>query len=247
MVDHIHVAAGGTAPILDVQGITVSYGKTVAVRQASLAVREGEIVALVGANGAGKSSVLKSILGVGGSLEGRIVYQGNDLVGRAPEDRVDAGIALVPEGRHVFPQLSVAENLELGFKRGGKADMATRLARMFELFPILKDRVAQAAGTLSGGEQQMLVIGRALMSAPRVLMLDEPTLGLAPKIVARLGELLQLLRAEGQTILLAEQNARMSLGVSDRAYVLAQGSVIREGASSDLLGSDDIRRAYLGL
>ena len=233
--------------MLDIRDLTVSYGKIVAVRHANLTVREGEIVALVGANGAGKSSILKSILGVGGGLTGQILYESSDLVGQSPEARVNAGIALVPEGRHVFPQLSVLENLELGFKRGLKGELSTRKMRMFELFPILKDRVSQAAGTLSGGEQQMLVIGRALMSAPRLLMLDEPTLGLAPMIVSRLAELLQLLRSEGQTILLSEQNARMSLGVSDRAYVLAQGNVAREGRSSELLDSDDIRKAYLGL
>ena len=233
--------------LLALRAVTVSYGKTVATRAVSLEVGQGEIVALIGANGAGKSSLLKSILGVGGEVQGEILYEQCDLSGQPTEQRVAAGIALVPEGRHVFGQLSVTENLELGFLRGPRADQAVRMTRMFDLFPILKDRRTQAAGTLSGGEQQMLVIGRALMSAPRILMLDEPTLGLAPLIVRRLGELLEMLRGEGQTILLSEQNARMSLGVSDRAYVLAQGSVLREGRSSELLDSDDIRKAYLGL
>ena len=235
------------APLLDLKGLTVRYGRTEAVRGVDVRVAGGEIVALVGANGAGKSSLLKAVLGVGGEVGGTLRFDDRPMAGMEPHRRVAAGIALVPEGRHVFPRSSVTENLELGFSRGVKGEFATRLERMFALFPILKSRAAQQAGTLSGGEQQMLVIGRALMSAPRLLMLDEPTLGLAPLIVRMLAELLERLRSEGQTILLSEQNARMSLGVSDRAYVFAQGTVLREGLSSDLLDSDEIRTAYLGL
>ena len=234
-------------PLLDLREVVVRYGKTTAVRGIDLRVDDGEIVALVGANGAGKSSLLKAVLGVGGETSGSFGFDDRRLDAVPAHARVAAGIALVPEGRHVFPRLSVRENLELGFSRGAEGERESRIDRMTTLFPILASRMTQAAGTLSGGEQQMLVIGRALMSAPRLLMLDEPTLGLAPKVVQFLGELLGRLRDEGQTILLAEQNARMSLGVSDRAYVLAQGRVLREGPSADLRDSDDIRKAYLGL
>ena len=234
-------------PLLALKALGVRHGKTQAVDGVDLQVAPGEIVALVGANGAGKSSMLKAVLGVGGDVSGELHFDRLPLAGLAPHARVSAGIALVPEGRHVFPRLSVRENLELGFTRGTSDQLVPRIDRMFGLFPILASRAGQMAGTLSGGEQQMLVIGRALMSAPRLLMLDEPTLGLAPLIVKALGDLLAKLRSEGQTILLAEQNARMSLAVSDRAYVLAQGRVLREGASAALRDSDEIRKAYLGL
>jgi branched-chain amino acid transport system ATP-binding protein len=233
--------------ILKLESFSVRYAQTTAVRGISLEVGDGEMVALVGANGAGKSSLLKGILGVDGSVQGRVVFDGNPIEGLPTHQRVGDGLALVPEGRHVFSKLTVLDNLELGFARGAKGDYPARLERVFQLFPILTERRAQAAGTLSGGEQQMLAIGRALMSAPRLLMLDEPTLGLAPIIVSQLGEILRSLRDGGQAILLAEQNARMSLGVSDRAYVLAHGSVVREGRSSDLINSDEIRKVYLGM
>ncbi|WP_199236437.1 ABC transporter ATP-binding protein [Ramlibacter sp. WS9] len=233
--------------MLDVQAATVSYGKTVATRGVEFQVNEGEVVALVGANGAGKSSLLKAILSVGGSLQGRISFGGEDVTELSAERKVALGIALVPEGRHVFPTLTVLENLELGFNRGTRHDKPRRIEQMYALFPKLRERRQQAAGTLSGGEQQMLAIGRALMSAPRLLMLDEPTLGLAPLIVADVAALLSSLRAQGQSILLAEQNARMSLGVSNRAYVLAQGEVVQQGESAVLAASDHIRKAYLGL
>ncbi|NPC57919.1 ABC transporter ATP-binding protein [Caenimonas sp. S4] len=236
-----------TNPILAVQAATVSYGKTVATRGVELHVNEGEVVALVGANGAGKSSLLKAVLGVGGSLQGRITFGGQDVTELSAERKVALGMALVPEGRHVFPTLTVLENLELGFSRGTRHEKPRRIEQMYTLFPKLRERRQQAAGTLSGGEQQMLAIGRALMSAPRLLMLDEPTLGLAPMIVADVSELLSSLRAQGLSILLAEQNARMSLGVSNRAYVLAQGEVVQQGESAVLAASDHIRRAYLGL
>ncbi|HSV35882.1 MAG TPA: ABC transporter ATP-binding protein [Ramlibacter sp.] len=233
--------------MLAVQAVTVCYGKTVATRGVELHVNQGEVVALVGANGAGKSSLLKAILGVGGSLQGRIAFGGEDVTELSAERKVALGIALVPEGRHVFPMLTVLENLELGFSRGTRHDKPRRIEQMYALFPKLRERRHQAAGTLSGGEQQMLAIGRALMSAPRLLMLDEPTLGLAPLIVTDVSALLSSLRAEGQSILLAEQNARMSLGVSNRAYVLAQGEVVQQGESAVLAASDHIRKAYLGL
>ncbi|WP_328700371.1 ABC transporter ATP-binding protein [Caenimonas soli] len=233
--------------MLAVQAATVSYGKTVATRGVELHVNEGEVVALVGANGAGKSSLLKAVLGVGGSLQGRITFGGQDVTELSAERKVALGMALVPEGRHVFPTLTVLENLELGFSRGTRHEKPRRIEQMYTLFPKLRERRQQAAGTLSGGEQQMLAIGRALMSAPRLLMLDEPTLGLAPMIVADVSELLSSLRAQGLSILLAEQNARMSLGVSNRAYVLAQGEVVQQGESAVLAASDHIRRAYLGL
>ena len=234
------------AVLLDLQHVTVKYGKTTAVHDVNLHITSGEIIAIIGANGAGKSSILKAVLGVGGKMTGDMLFDGTSLTGLPTDKRVENGLALVPEGRHVFPRLSVIGNLELGFNRGKKSELFGRMEKMFTLFPILKTRQDQMAGTLSGGEQQMLVIGRALMSAPRLLMLDEPTLGLAPKMVTVVATLLSVLRSEGQTILIAEQNARMSLSVSDRAYVLAQGNVITEGVSSELLESDEIRKAYLG-
>jgi branched-chain amino acid transport system ATP-binding protein len=233
--------------MLELETVTVRYGKTIAAHCVSLKVARGEIVALVGANGAGKSSLLKGILGVGGQTSGTIRFAGKPVEHLAPHQRIRQGLALVPEGRHVFAQLTVADNLELGFSRGAKADLAPRIERMFGLFPILEKRSEQAAGTLSGGEQQMLAIARALMSAPDLLMLDEPTLGLAPMIVAKLGELLRNLRDQGQTILLSEQNARMSLATSDRAYVLSHGEIVQQGQSSVLCDSAEIRKAYLGL
>lgn len=234
-------------PVLAVQGVTVRYGKTVATHAVDLHVGDSEVVAMVGANGAGKSSLCKAILGVGGSLQGRIVFDGVDITALSTERKVALGIALVPEGRHVFSELTVLENLELGFSRGRRHEKSERIERMYTLFPKLRERRQQAAGTLSGGEQQMLVIGRALMSAPRLLMLDEPTLGLAPLVVSALTDLLVSLRAQGLSILLSEQNARMSLAVSSRAYVLAQGSVVQQGNSAELAASDHIRKAYLGL
>jgi branched-chain amino acid transport system ATP-binding protein len=232
--------------MLEVSLMDVHYGAVSAVRGVSLSVRAGEVVALIGANGAGKSSILKGILGLA-PAKGSIMLGTAALHGLPVHARVAAGVALSPEGRQVFPGLSIVENLELGYLDTGGAGMKERIAEMFEMFPRLRERERQEAGRLSGGEQQMLAIARALMSGPRVLMLDEPTLGLAPIIVRSLESLLERLRGQGLAILLAEQNAEMALASSDRAYVLETGSLLREGASSELIKDPIIGEAYLGL
>jgi branched-chain amino acid transport system ATP-binding protein len=222
----------------------VCYGHIEAVRDASLHVRGGEIVALVGANGAGKSTLLKALHGVVQATGGSMKLGGEELSRIPTERRVAMGLALVPEGRHVFAGLSTADNLELGLAGGGNFEQLRET--VFARFPRLAERRWQKAGTLSGGEQQMLAIGRAMMSQPKLMMLDEPTLGLAPIIIRQVGELLVSLRDEGFSILLAEQNVRVALTVSDRAYVLRNGEIVDEGASRTLRQSEAIQRAYLG-
>jgi len=232
--------------MLDVQNLRVRYGHIEAVRDVSLSVGFGEIVALIGSNGAGKSSLLKSIHGIVPTAAGSIGFQGESVLKATTESRVAMGLALVPEGRHVFSGLTTADNLELGAARASAADLELRRERVYQRFPRLSERREQKAGTLSGGEQQMLAIGRALMAAPKLMMLDEPTLGLAPIVIRQVGELLQSLRDEGFSILLAEQNVRIALAVSDRAYVLRNGEIIEEGRSRELRQSESIQRAYLG-
>lgn len=232
--------------MLEVRNLNVRYGAVSAVRDASLTVNAGEVVALIGANGAGKSSILKGILGLAPAT-GSISVAGIPIDNRRTHERVASGIALSPEGRHVFPSLSVTENLELGYREAGGLPMRDRIDSLFSLFPRLREREGQHAGRLSGGEQQMLAIARALMSNPKVLMLDEPTLGLAPIIVRSIEMLLMQLREQGLAILLAEQNAEMALSCSDRACVLETGQVIREGASAALAKDPIIGEAYLGL
>ena len=232
--------------MLEVRNLNVRYGAVSAVRDASLTVNAGEVVALIGANGAGKSSILKGILGLAPAT-GSISVAGIPIDKQRTHERVASGIALSPEGRHVFPSLSVTENLELGYREAGGLPMRDRIDSLFALFPRLRERESQHAGRLSGGEQQMLAIARALMSNPKVLMLDEPTLGLAPIIVRSIEMLLMQLREQGLAILLAEQNAEMALSCSDRACVLETGQVIREGASTALAKDPIIGEAYLGL
>ena len=232
--------------MLELSAISVRYGPVQAVHGISIAVAAGEVVALVGANGAGKSSVLKAVLGLAPAA-GRIRFAGQDLAGVPTHRRVARGIALSPEGRQVFADMTVAENLALGHPARGGPASAARARALASLFPRLAERMAQRAGRMSGGEQQMLAIARALMSSPKLLMLDEPTLGLAPIVVDELSLLLGRLKAEGLAILLAEQNAEMALGCSDRAYVLENGVERRTGVSRELLGDPAIRNAYLGL
>jgi len=232
--------------VLEVRNLNVRYGAVSAVRDASFTVNAGEVVALIGANGAGKSSILKGILGLAPAT-GSISVAGIPIDKQRTHERVASGIALSPEGRHVFPSLSVTENLELGYREAGGLPMRDRIDSLFSQFPRLREREGQHAGRLSGGEQQMLVIARALMSNPKVLMLDEPTLGLAPIIVRSIEMLLVQLREQGLAILLAEQNAEMALACSDRACVLETGQVIREGASAALAKDPIIGEAYLGL
>jgi branched-chain amino acid transport system ATP-binding protein len=232
--------------LLEVEGLEVSYGAVRALRGVDLYVDTGEIVGLVGANGAGKSTLLRAISGLVKARRGSVKLAGTEL-GRAATTRiVAAGIAHVPEGRRVWPDMSVTENLRLGGVIVGGDSEAERLERVLMLFPELRDRLKQKAGTLSGGEQQMLAIGRGLMSRPKLLMLDEPSLGLAPVVVQRLKELFATLKRDGLTILLSEQNARLALGATDRAYVLAEGRILTSGTPHDLLENADLISAYLG-
>ena len=232
--------------LLEVEGLEVSYGAVRALRGVDLYVDTGEIVGLVGANGAGKSTLLRAISGLVKARRGGVKLAGTEL-GRAATTRiVAAGIAHVPEGRRVWPDMSVTENLRLGGVIVGGDSEAERLERVLMLFPELRDRLKQKAGTLSGGEQQMLAVGRGLMSRPKLLMLDEPSLGLAPVVVQRLKELFATLKRDGLTILLSEQNARLALGATDRAYVLAEGRILTSGTPHDLLENADLISAYLG-
>jgi branched-chain amino acid transport system ATP-binding protein len=237
--------------LLEVTGLSARYGAVAALRAVSLEVRAGELVALIGANGAGKSTLLRAIAGLVAPAAGRVALDGRDVTGQAPEAMIRAGVALVPERRRVFAPLTVLDNLELGgyaLPRG--RDFRSRLEagveEAYRLFPVLRRRRDQLAGTLSGGEQQMLAIGRALMTRPRLLLCDEPSLGLAPLVVAEIMRLLSTLREAGTTILLVEQNARMALRSADRAYVLEVGSVVLSGAATDLLEDDQLKAAYLG-
>jgi len=232
--------------LLEVEGLEVSYGAVRALRGVDLYVDTGEIVGLVGANGAGKSTLLRAISGLVKARRGSVKLAGTELARVATNRIVAAGIAHVPEGRRVWPDMSVAENLRLGGVIVAGDSEAERLERVLALFPELRDRLKQTAGTLSGGEQQMLAIGRGLMSRPKLLMLDEPSLGLAPVVVQRLKELFATLKRDGLTILLSEQNARLALGATDRAYVLAQGRILTSGTPHDLLENADLISAYLG-
>ncbi len=230
--------------MLEVRALSVRYGSVTAVRSVSFEAAAGEVVALIGANGAGKSSILKGILGLA-TTTGSISVAGRSLTNLLTHQRVAAGVALSPEGRHVFAQMTVRDNLELGLSTAGDFD---RLSQdLFELFPRLAERRDQMAGSMSGGEQQMLAIARALMSSPKVLMLDEPTLGLAPKIVDQLIDLLGTIRQRGVAVLLAEQNAEMALAAANRGYVLETGTITRGAAASELAADPAIRMAYLGM
>lgn len=234
--------------MLRVDKIQVSYDGVPALHGVSLVVEEGEIVALVGSNGAGKTTTLKTISSLLHPLSGHIVFEGQRIDPWPPEAVVELGIAHVPEGRRVFSRLSVLQNLFLGaYTRRAKARRAEMLERVFRLFPMLKDRQNQRAGTLSGGEQQMLAIGRGLMSCPKLLMLDEPSLGLMPMLVDEIFDTIQQLNREGITILLVEQNVPVALELAHRAYVLQTGRVVLEGTGAELLQTDLIRRAYLGM
>jgi branched-chain amino acid transport system ATP-binding protein len=237
-----------THALLEVKNLVVAYGPIVAVQDVSIRVEQGEIVALIGANGAGKSSLLNAIAGLVPPAAGQVVFAGKEVQKDGAERIVRSGLALVPEGRRVFPKLSVRHNLRLGtVALSDKSKRETITQRVLQLFPLLTDRSRQQAGTLSGGQQQMLAIGRALMSDPRILLLDEPSLGLAPIIVEEIFDLITQLRDEGMTILLVEQNVHRALEISDRAYVLAHGTLVREGSSSQLRSSADIERDYMGV
>jgi branched-chain amino acid transport system ATP-binding protein len=234
-------------PLLEVRALQVAYGGIKAVKGIELHIAPGELVALIGSNGAGKTTTLKTLAGLHQPSGGQIHYDGKSLHDIAAHRRVSMGIALVPEGRGVFARLTVAENLQMGaYSRSDQNEIAADLARMYELFPRLAERKDQLAGTLSGGEQQMVAMARALMSRPRLLMLDEPSMGLAPLMVQKIFETIRDIAALGMSILLVEQNARLALQVAQRGYVMESGAITLSGAAGELLGSDAVQRAYLG-
>lgn len=232
--------------LLHIQSVNTYYGKVQALHGVSLHVDEGEIVTLIGANGAGKSTLLMSICGDPRPSSGSIAFDGAELVGLETPAIIHKGIAIAPEGRRVFARLTVEENLAMGAFFASDAQRAQSMERVLRLFPRLKERFAQRAGTMSGGEQQMLAIGRALMSQPRLLLLDEPSLGLAPIIIRKIFEAIEQLRSEGVTIFLVEQNANQALRLADRGYVLENGRIVMEGSGAELLADERVRSAYLG-
>jgi branched-chain amino acid transport system ATP-binding protein len=233
---------------LEVTGLEVAYGKITALRGISLKVDRGEIVTLIGANGAGKSTTVRTLAGLMRPVAGKVVFDGEETTGRPAEQIVQRGVSLAPEGRRLFPRMSVKENLQMGaYTRGDKDGIKADMERAFTLFPRLKERANQLAGTLSGGEQQMVAIGRALMAQPKLLMLDEPSLGLAPILVETIFQIIGEINAQGTTVLLVEQNAYKALEVAHRAYVLETGTIVKTGTGKELLASDDIRKAYLGI
>ena len=232
--------------ILSVEDIHVFYGAIHAIKGVSLEVFEDEIVTLIGANGAGKSTTLNAITGLLKPRSGKIIYEDKVISGKKASKIVPMGLSLCPEGRRIFQQLTVRENLDMGGYTRSRAEIRTSMDEMFERFPRLKERERQIAGTLSGGEQQMLAMARALMSKPRLLMLDEPSMGLAPILVEQIFSIIAELHKAGVTVLLVEQNAQMALSIADRAYVLETGAITMSGSAQDLLHNDDVRKAYLG-
>ncbi len=233
--------------MLRLENISVHYGASAAVDKVSLEVNEGELVTLIGTNGAGKTTTLRAISGLVPLTTGQIMFDGHPITRAKPSEIIDRGIAHCPEGRRVFPQLSVKENLAMGaYRRLDRKRVGDDMERMFVKFPRLKERIGQAAGTLSGGEQQMLAIARALMSRPRLVMFDEPSLGLAPNFVESIFELVLEIRREGTTVLMVEQNAYAALDMCDRSYLLETGRVVHQGSAAEMIANPDIRRAYLG-
>jgi branched-chain amino acid transport system ATP-binding protein len=234
-------------PLLELEGLAVSYGPIKAVRDVSLRVETGEIVTVLGANGAGKSTSLQAIVGLLPIQQGSIRFDGQNIAGQSTERIVRRGLTLTPEGRHIFAPLTVEENLKIGAAtRSSASEVARQWDQMMELFPILATRKGQLAGTLSGGEQQQLAIARSLMSKPRLLLLDEPSLGLAPQVVELIFDLVRRLRGMGLTILLVEQNVHQALDIADRGYVVSGGSVVLQGTAAELKVSPEVQKAYLG-
>lgn len=233
---------------LEINDLRVHYGKIEAIKGVSVVVNQGEIVSLIGANGAGKTTILKTISGLRPVSNGQIVFDGQEINKIAAHDRVGLGISQVPEGRGIFPGMTVLENLEMGkfFRKDRQSEMDEDLEKCFHLFPRLKERIGQAGGTLSGGEQQMLAIARALMARPKVLLLDEPSMGLAPMMIQNIFNIITEINKAGTTILLVEQNAQQALQRAHRAYVLETGKVVKEAKASDLLNDPAVREAYLG-
>jgi branched-chain amino acid transport system ATP-binding protein len=234
--------------LLEVSGIDVFYGRVQAVRGATIEVDTGEVVALIGSNGAGKTTTLRTISGLLHPLRGTIKFNGIDITHIEPQKIVGLGICQSPEGRRLFTRMSVLDNLRMGaYTRSGRADIKTDMDRVFELFPRLKERMNQIAGTLSGGEQQMCAMGRALMARPKLLMLDEPSLGLSPILVETIFSIVREINATGTPVLLVEQNANKALDVAHRGYVLETGSIVKTGTGKELLASADVQKAYLGM
>jgi branched-chain amino acid transport system ATP-binding protein len=236
--------------LLELQGVHVFYGRIQAIKGLSFNVADGEIVTLIGANGAGKTTTLKAISGIRPVAEGTVIFDGRDITHLAAHKRVELGICQAPEGRGIFPGMSVLENLEMGCytrrERGAAQTKREDMERVFTLFPRLAERRAQMGGTLSGGEQQMLAIGRALMARPRLLLLDEPSMGLAPMLITQIFTIISEINAQGTTILLVEQNAAQALARADRAYVLETGRIVKEGGGHDMLDDEAVQAAYLG-
>lgn len=233
--------------MLQLENVVCRYGKVEAIKSVSLEVNKGELVTVIGANGAGKSSTLKAISGLLPPVSGRILFEGEDITHASPQRILSMGIAHCPEGRRVFPQMTIQENLEIGaYRRKDAAGIASDMEKIFNDFPKLKERRQQAAGTLSGGEQQMLAIGRALMSRPKLVLFDEPSLGLAPNIVEKTFEVIRKVRADGATVLMVEQNAYAALDMCDRAYLYESGSMALAGTGKDMIDDPHVRKAYLG-
>lgn len=234
-------------PVLDVQSISAGYGQIEVLHEVSLRVYPGEIVSMIGCNGAGKTTTLHAISGLRELSGGKVVFDGRDLTRVPAHDRVKLGLAQVPEGRKIFPRLTVLENLRMGaYLRRDHDAVERELTQLYSLFPVLKQRLTQLGGTLSGGEQQMLAIARALMSKPKLLLMDEPSMGVAPMLVARIFETLKELNRSGLTILLVEQNAHLALKLSTRAYVIETGSIVLEDSAAEVLSNPKVREAYLG-
>ena len=234
-------------PLLSVEDVDAGYGRVRALRGVSLHANEGEIVAIIGANGAGKTTLLRTISGIVRATAGAVRFGGRDLTGLAPDAIVRLGVGHAPEGRRLFARMTVRENLELGAYTRRDVEVAADIERAYETFTRLRERAGQRAGTLSGGEQQMLAIGRALMSRPRLLLLDEPSLGLSPVLVQTIFSVIREINARGTAVLLIEQNARQALGIASRGYVLETGAVALAGTAPSLLSSEEVRRAYLGV
>ena len=234
--------------MLEIKNLNVSYGAIHAIHDVSLTVNDGEIVSLIGANGAGKTTILHTITGLKKAESGSMIYDDHDLTKMEPSKIITLGMAHVPEGRHIFPAMTVAENLEMGaYIRNDKDGIQKSVKEVFERFPRLKERRRQLAGTLSGGEQQMLAVGRALMSNPKIILMDEPSMGLSPLLVKEIFHIIQEVHKQGITVLLVEQNAKMALSIADRAYVLETGSISMSGDAKELLNNEQVKKAYLGL
>lgn len=233
--------------LLEIKDLEVNYGVIKAIKGVSFDVNEGEIIALIGANGAGKTTILHTITGLIQAKKGSIVFDGKELTKTPPHKIVSMGMAHVPEGRRIFQQLSVLENLKLGaYTRKDKSEIASTLKMVYERFPRLEERKNQVAGTLSGGEQQMLAMGRALMSKPRIILMDEPSMGLSPLLVSEIFDIIKVINESGTTVLLVEQNAKKALSIADRAYVLETGKITLSGDAKDLINDESVRKAYLG-